>query len=119
MYWTGPLATLASVDGQDHPDHQSSTGGYEVESMWLTNYWFRLARERRTIRVQLHTHPEAAFHSPTDDHWPVVAQLGFVSIVIPRFAMGAVSLEGAWAGSLGADGRWRAVDVEEVITLTP
>ncbi len=119
MYWTGPGGSPSLVDGQDHPDHQGSPAGYEIESDWLTRYWFRLARERRAIRTQVHTHPGTAFHSDTDDHWPVVSQPGFISIVIPSFAMARASLEDAWVGHLEADGRWRAVAVEVAIELAP
>jgi hypothetical protein len=113
------VATPNYVDVQDHPDHRRSLGGYEIETAWLTEYWFRLARERRSIRAQVHTHPGSAFHSTTDDHWPVVSQPGFISIVIPEFATGPVSLEDAWVGFVDADGRWRAAPVETVVEFTP
>ncbi len=112
------MALPGLVDGMDHPNHRASLGGYEVESTWLTAYWFRLARERRAIRAQVHTHPGLAFHSSTDNHWPVVSQPGFISIVIPRFATGPVSLENAWVGFVEADGHWRGVPSETVIEFT-
>jgi len=117
VYWTGPASSPDIVDGQDHPDHRRSFGSYEVESVWLTQYWFRLGREQRAIRAQMHTHPGTAFHSATDDHWPVVAQPGFVSIVIPNFARGRVSLEDAWVGRLATDGRWQAVPPDKAIEI--
>lgn len=119
VYWTAPVAFTVTINGHDHPDHRRSPGGYEIESAWLTRYWFQLARERRTIRAQLHTHPGGAFHSGTDDHWPVVSQPGFLSIVIPDFATGPVSLERAWVGLLDEGGRWCRVGAEAVIELTP
>ena len=119
MYWTGPVGFSDLVDGQDHPTHRRSARGYEIESSWLTDYWFRLAREQRAVRAQVHTHPGAAFHSDTDDHWPLISQPGFISIVIPDFARGPVSLEGAWIGVLGGDGRWHHVAIEDVIGLEP
>jgi len=106
------------VDDQDHPVHQRGPGGYEIDSGWLTKYWFRLAHERRTIRAQLHTHPGPAFHSPTDDHCPVVSQPGFLSIVIPDYATGPVALEAAWVGRLDENGRWRPVAVQDAIEFT-
>jgi hypothetical protein len=118
VYWTGPVASPEGIDGQDHPAHRGSPSGYEVDSGWLTRYWFQIAVQRRAIRAQLHTHSGAAFHSATDDHWPAVFQEGFISIVIPNFAMGAVSMEGAWVGVLGRDRRWQSVMAEAVIELT-
>src|SRR5882724_8890578 len=115
VYWTGPVATPDRVDAQDHPLHRRSPAGYDIDSDWLTKYWFRLARERRAIRLQIHTHPGAAFHSETDDHWPVVSQPGFISIVIPGFGSGPISLEAAWVTRLDANGQWQAVAMEEVL----
>jgi hypothetical protein len=119
VYWTAPAELSDLVDGIDHPAHRQSAGGYEIESSWLTEYWFRLAHERRAIRAQIHTHPGPAFHSSTDDHWPVISQPGFISIVIPDFAMGSVSLDEAWIGHVAADGRWRQIPVQRVVKLTP
>lgn len=119
VYWTGPAELSNVVNWQDHPNHRRSPREYEIDGAWLTEYWFRLARERRTIRAQIHTHPGQAFHSATDDQFPVVSQPGFISIVIPNFARGAVSLGEAWIGQLGVDGRWRALAVESAIEIIP
>lgn len=119
VYWTGPVIQPDLVNGQDHPVHRHSPGEYEIDSGWLTRYWFCIARDKRAIRAQIHTHPGAAFHSTTDDQFPVVSHPGFISIVIPNFAIGILSLENAWVGRLETDGRWRAVAVNTVIEITP
>ncbi|MCR4347871.1 MAG: hypothetical protein NUV55_11810 [Sulfuricaulis sp.] len=119
MYWTGPAELSNVVNWQDHPNHRRSPREYEIDGTWLTEYWFRLARENRVIRAQIHTHPGQAFHSATDDQFPVVSQPGFISIVIPNFARGAVSLGEAWIGQLGADGHWHELAVESEIEITP
>jgi hypothetical protein len=106
VYWTGPAAGDV-VDGYEHPIHRRSPFGYEVEDNWLTQFWKQLAASKRSVKVQVHTHPGEAFHSATDDQWPIVSQEGFVSIVIPDFAAGEPSLDRAWIGSLQADGKWR------------
>jgi hypothetical protein len=105
VYWTGPVGE-DSVDGLEHPVHQRSPFGYRVDDTWLTEFWKRLAASKRRIRAQIHTHPGQAFHSAIDDHWPIVSQAGFVSVVIPDFAAGEPSLDGAWVGCLQADGKW-------------
>ena len=117
VFWTGPQ-DKDGVDGVEHPVHQRSPYGYDVNDQWLTDLWKRLVVSKQTIKAQVHTHPGAAFHSATDDRWPIVSQPGFLSIVIPDFAMGDVSLKGAWIGRLGEDGTWRRVTpAEEVIAL--
>lgn len=106
IYWTGPsLRDMA--DGLEHPLHQRSAFGYRIDDNWLTDFCRRLALSRRSVKAQLHTHPRRAFHSETDDLWPFVSQAGFLSVVIPDFAMGQASLAGAWVGSLDTDGTWR------------
>jgi len=117
VFWTGPQDT-DGVDGVEHPVHRRSPYGYEVNDRWLTDFWKRLATGKQMIKAQVHTHPAAAFHSATDDRWAIVSQAGFLSIVIPDFATGEISLEGAWIGRLGEDGAWRRVtSAEQAITL--
>lgn len=86
---------------------KGSPFGYEIDRNWLTELWKRLAASQRSIKVQIHTHPGQAFHSSTDDKWPIVAQAGFMSIVIPDFATGEPNLDLSWIGSLQENGTWR------------
>jgi hypothetical protein len=108
VYWTGP-SNSDLVDGVEHRMHQRSPFGYEIHDGWLTDFWKRLAVSKQSIKAQVHTHPGKAFHSATDDQWPIVSQPGFFSIVIPDFALGDVSLKSAWVGRLHADGFWHRV----------
>ncbi len=116
VYWTGPGAGN-TVDGVEHPAHTRSAFGYEVQNDWLTDFWKRLAVTRRSVKVQVHTHPGRAFHSQSDDHWPIVSQAGFISIVLPNFA-GQPTLEDAWIGVILSDGRWRRVSASEVLVMS-
>jgi len=106
VYWTGP-ATQDLVDAVEHPLHSRSPYGYELDDGWITSFFGRLAAAERSVKAQIHTHPGRAFHSPTDDAWPIVSQAGFVSVVIPNFAKGEQSLRNAWIGRLEAHGGWR------------
>jgi len=117
VYWIGP-AGKNLVDGFEHPLHKRSPFGYEVDDGWLTEFWKRLGASKRSIKVQVHTHPGEAFHSTTDDQWPIVSQAGFVSIVIPDFAEGEPSLHNAWVGRLQGDGKWqRVASVAQALVL--
>ena len=116
-YWTGPTEQNL-VDGLEHPAHKRSPFGYEVEDTWLTDFWKQLAQSKRSVKAQLHTHPGQAFHSASDDQWPIVSQAGFVSIVIPDFATGEPTLDRAWIGRLEANGKWRRLpSVSEAVIL--
>jgi hypothetical protein len=106
VFWTGP-STEDAIDGLEHPLHRRSAFGYEVDDAWLTELWKRLATSQRSVKAQVHTHPGSAFHSATDDKWPIVSQAGFLSIVIPNFAAAEPSLDAAWIGRLQPDGTWR------------
>lgn len=56
------------------------------------------------MKAQVHTHPGDAYHSATDDRWPIVSQAGFLSIVVPFFAAGLATFDAAWIGRLEKDG---------------
>jgi hypothetical protein len=118
VYWTGPSDSNL-VDGVEHPIHQRSRFGYEINDGWVTDFWKRLTLSKRSIKAQVHTHPTEAFHSATDDNWPIVSQVGFISIVIPRFAVGEPSLDDSWVGRLQPDGTWqRLASAVEAVILT-
>jgi hypothetical protein len=117
-YWTGPISDDGAVDGWTHPSHRRSPFGYQIEDNWLTKFWFQLAAENRAIRAQVHTHPGSAFHSETDDNWPVVSQAGFVSVVVPNFALEPINLKTWWAGVLAADGSWKEVSIASLLEVT-
>lgn len=117
IYWIGPSESNA-VNGVEHPIHRRSPFGYEIDDHWLTDFWKRLAASKHSIKAQVHTHPGEAFHSATDDKWPIVSQEGFLSIVIPDFATGEISLENTWIGRLNEDGVWsRLGSPEQAIGL--
>jgi len=85
-------------------------GGYQIDDQWLTTFWFALARRRRSVRVQVHTHPRKALHSPTDDAWALIDTPGFLSLVIPQYGLGPVGLDNAYlAKRVGRE--WREVAV--------
>lgn len=115
VYWTGSTHENA-VDGVDHPLHARSRFGYEVASNWLTQFWKHLRESKRSIKAQVHTHPGRAFHSDVDNQWPIISQAGFLSIVIPDFATGEATLDGAWLGRLREDGTWQQVTPIEAVS---
>lgn len=112
VYWIGPSESNA-VDGVEHPIHRRLPFGYEIDDRWLTDFWIRLAASSHSVKAQVHTHPGEAFHSATDDNWPIVSQQGFLSIVIPDFATGEISLENAWIGRLQENGTWHRLGSPE------
>jgi hypothetical protein len=112
--WDSPDAIETAV----HPKHEAHVGGFVLDDRWLNDFWLRLAQENQGIRVQVHTHPGEAFHSPTDDAFPIIHTVGFLSLVIPNFALGPVGFDDAYLTEIQADGRWREVAITERIILT-
>lgn len=58
---------------------------------------FRLNRllytTQQELLAQLHSHPTDAFHSETDDSYPIATTAGAFSLVIPDFAVRPFALE--------------------------
>jgi hypothetical protein len=116
--WIAQLGELTTVVDVAHPDHRSHAGGFHVDNAWLTSLWIDLAKNRRSIIAQVHTHPERAFHSRTDDLFPIIHTPGFVSIVFPRFGFGELGLAGSFVTQIGTDGAWHAQIPSSTIILT-
>lgn len=109
-YWTGPALHPEVVDAVVHPVHTASAGSYELDSTWLHSFWVELGRLRRSVRVQVHTHAFEAFHSRTDDLWPIVHVPGFLSLVVPNFA-DAFSTPQLFLTEIDQHGTWTEVDL--------
>jgi hypothetical protein len=69
---------------------------YVVEGDELYRISLDLFDNKQQLVAQIHSHPSAAYHSETDDMYPIVTVLGGVSIVVPNFAKGGVNLT-EWA----------------------
>jgi hypothetical protein len=112
-YLTGPVDEPDLVDGLIHPTHSASQVGYDLDSAAIAELWQRLADERRTIKLQAHTHPSIAFHSARDDRLAIVGSVGFLSLVIPDFAQGDIGFEKAFLAERSEDGGWVKVGIDE------
>lgn len=62
----------------------------DAEELHRLNVW--LFNRKLTLLAQLHSHPEEAYHSPTDDTFPIATSLGSLSLVVPNFARQPFSL---------------------------
>ena len=111
--WVGPWSDPGVVTRVVHPAHSASAVGFQLDDAWLNHFWGELADRGEGIRVQVHTHPGAAYHSATDDAFPILSVPGFLSLVIPRFAQGPAGFDQAFLARLDDDGRWREVPIPE------
>ena len=117
VLWLGPWRDPSIVTSVIHSNHHAHWGGFQLDNDWITELWLRLAARNEGIRAQVHTHPANAFHSATDDAWPVVNLDGFLSLVIPNFAMGPVTLDATYLAEIGSDGEFRRADVATRLSL--
>lgn len=62
----------------------------EGEELFRLNVY--LHQTERSLIAQLHSHPGQAYHSDTDDSFPIATTAGAFSIVVPDFAMDDFSL---------------------------
>lgn len=119
VLWTSAWHSPGRITGVVHSGHRAHGGGFHVADAWLNGLWVDLAERGHGVRVQVHTHPEHAFHSKTDDDFPIVHMPGFLSLVIPDFGMGPVGFEDAYLCEIGEDGRWTPRDPATTIAVTP
>jgi hypothetical protein len=117
VLWISPWAAPEVITAVVHPKHSVHSFGFEVESAWVSSFWKQLATESAGIRCQIHTHPGRAYHSRTDDNWPVIHTAGFFSLVIPNLAMGEATFDGSYLAELQQDGTWCEVCSCERIKL--
>jgi len=68
------------------------------------NVW--LYQNKVKLVAQLHSHPTNAYHSDTDDEYPIATQLGSLSLVIPNFAAEPFALRRCAAYRLLPDQGW-------------
>ena len=111
LYWLSYWRDVGQLVEVAHPEHDASRYGLTIHDRWITKFWNELADRGLGVRVQVHTHPGAAFHSPTDDAFPLIHEVGFLSLVIPDFALGEVGFDGAYLTEIQPDGRWQQVAI--------
>lgn len=117
VYWLAAVGADEVVEVL-HPTHTASPYHYEVEGMWLSGFFAHLRATNRTAVAQVHTHGGRAFHSKTDDQFPLVPARGFVSLVVPAFGLGSPGLDDAFVAILDTHG-WVSVDPADAIAVMP
>ena len=117
VYWASNWDAPSKLTQLVHPRHSAGTYGLAINDAWLGEFWTELADCNLGVRVQVHTHPFEAFHSATDDAYPLLFDAGFLSLVIPNFARGAVGFDDAYLAEIQSDGSWLEVPIASRIAL--
>lgn len=78
------------------------------------NIW--LFEHQEELAIQVHSHPTEAYHSQTDNTYPIVTMRGGLSLVVPDFAKQGLRGPGVAYYRLGAAG-WQELGAEQVHQL--
>lgn len=116
--WLSSWEVPETITRVVHPKHRAHAGGYVVDDAWLNMFWMELGALNMGVRVQIHTHPNEAFHSMSDDAFPIIHRVGFLSLVIPNFAIGPVGFNDAYLTEIQGDGSWKEVPVTSRLRVT-
>lgn len=113
VLWSG---TVISEVFEVHTVHVPSQTAYKLETglcvrvggdeLHRLNRW--LFEQSEMLGVQIHTHPAEAYHSNTDDAYPIVTQVGALSVVVPDFCRRGLFTRGTATYRLRMGG-WREV----------
>lgn len=71
---------------------------------------------------QIHSHPNEAYHSDTDDTYPIVTTVGGLSIVVPNFAADPIEINNWAVFRLSERNMWVELNIDsknELLTITP
>jgi len=118
ILWVSSWASPEVIAKVVHPKHKAYRGGFLLDDRWLNDFWMELGNTNMGVRFQVHTHPQEAFHSPTDDEFPIIHKPGFLSLVIPKFGLGAIGFKDAYLTEIQPDGRWQEVAIPSRLVLT-
>lgn len=67
---------------------------------------------------QVHSHPTDAYHSDTDDHFPLVTLRGAISLVVPDFAQHGLGSSERWAWyRLVGPGEWESLPPQVQVVI--
>ncbi len=83
----------------------------EGDELHRLNVW--LYEHGEQLAVQVHSHPTEAYHSETDDTYPIVTVRGGLSLVVPDFARAGLLGDGVACYRLGFSG-WDALSPDDV-----
>ncbi|MBA2335589.1 MAG: Mov34/MPN/PAD-1 family protein [Blastocatellia bacterium] len=76
-----------------------------------------LYQNKLSLIAQIHSHPTEAYHSTTDDTFPIATTVGCLSLVVPDFAIRPFALRDCAVCRLQPTGRWMQLTQREVESL--
>jgi hypothetical protein len=90
---------------------------YAVDGDELHRINVYLHESKQLLIAQMHSHPGRAYHSSTDDAYPIVTKIGALSIVVPNFAADQISPRRWAVYRLNESVTWQRLNDAEVARL--
>ncbi len=119
VLWTGCVEGNAFDVRTSHVPRQSSYRlaegllvRVEADALHQLNSW--LYEHGEMLGVQVHAHPDAAYHSETDSMYPIVTTLGGLSLVAERFCAGDLLSRSSAAYRLTRSG-WKRLAARQLV----
>lgn len=108
---------IGRIDGNDffieetiipkHTSYRLEDGlFYAIDSDELYRLNVMLHERSLKLIAQIHSHPREAYHSEADDQYAIATKVGSISIVVPDFAFGPISLDNCAVYRLSVDNKW-------------
>ncbi len=114
----GPLFEIKTVIVPKQTGYNIENGLFysvDGDELHRINIW--LYQNKMTLISQIHSHPGEAYHSDTDDRFPIVAEVGGFSIVVPNFAFDPFTLDSLAVYRLLPGRGWCLLSKKEVDNL--
>jgi hypothetical protein len=119
--WTGSVHDQKFLIEHVYVPEQRSYSGKDgvhvrvgAQDLDRLNRW--LYENGQVLAVQVHSHPKEAYHSETDNTYPIVTTLGGLSIVVPNFGRGGIRSSGTVAYRLSRKG-WVLLEAADLAAL--
>lgn len=122
LFWSGSITEDGSFNVRTlhrprQTCHRSALGlSVRIDGSALHKQARWLVEHREILGVQIHSHPDTAYHSEADDDHATVTLTGAVSIVVPDFGRDSIFGPRARVFRLSERG-WKALDPDDVDLL--
>jgi hypothetical protein len=97
----------------DLDQHSLDSGIVHFDGRYYGALWERCRAMNVMVVADIHTHPYGPQQSPSDRAHPMIATAGHIALILPRFAMGELSIEDIGMYLYLGGGRWRTVPAAE------
>ena len=115
----GATLQIVSAVVPDQRAHQTPDGllvTVEGQSLFEVNR--ALYKRGEILAAQVHSHPDDAYHSSTDDCFSLVTLTGALSVVVPRFGTDGLNGCRGWAWyRLTGPGKWALLGPDDKVEI--